>query len=111
MGLPLALAFAFGTNTWMISSQALWQYGTGELLIALASLLIVADASPLRIALVGAVWSHGCELTSGRVGCRCPRALHRLQSQAWLVVASRWCRYPVSRAHVLRPQLTLAVTH
>lgn len=53
--LPLALAFAFGTNTWMISSQALWQHGTGELLVALALLLIVSDASPLRIALLGAV--------------------------------------------------------
>lgn len=53
--LPLAVAFAFGTNTWMISSQALWQHGTGELLIALALLLIVARASPMRTALLGAV--------------------------------------------------------
>lgn len=53
--LPLALAFAFGTNTWMISSQALWQHGTGELLIALAMLLALAPASALRIALLGAV--------------------------------------------------------
>lgn len=53
--LPLALAFAFGTNTWMISSQALWQHGTGEVLIALALLLVTAPASPIRIALLGAV--------------------------------------------------------
>ena len=53
--LPLALAFAFGTNTWMISSQALWQHGTGELMIALALLLAVARASPTRTALLGAV--------------------------------------------------------
>ena len=53
--LPLAAAFAFGTNTWMISSQALWQHGTGELLIALALLLVVAPASPARTALLGAV--------------------------------------------------------
>jgi hypothetical protein len=53
--LPLALAFAFGTNTWMISSQALWQHGTGELLIALALLLVVAPASPARTASLGAV--------------------------------------------------------
>lgn len=53
--LPLALAFAFGTNTWMISSQALWQHGTGELLIALALLLVVAPASRVRTALLGAV--------------------------------------------------------
>lgn len=53
--LPLALAFAFGTNTWMTSSQALWQHGTGELLIVLALLLVVAPASSLRTALLGAV--------------------------------------------------------
>ena len=53
--LPLALAFALGTNTWMISSQALWQHGAAELLIALALLLLVAPASPLRTALLGAV--------------------------------------------------------
>jgi len=53
--LPLALVFAFGTNTWMISSQALWQHSGGELLIALALLLVVGSASPLRTALLGAV--------------------------------------------------------
>ena len=53
--LPLALAFAFGTNTWMISSQALWQHGTGELLIALALLLAIGRASPWRTALLGSV--------------------------------------------------------
>lgn len=53
--LPLALAFAFGTNTWMISSQALWQHGTGEMLVALALLLVVGPASRVRIALLGAV--------------------------------------------------------
>jgi hypothetical protein len=53
--LPLAIAFAFGTNTWMISSQALWQHGTGEVLIALAMLLVLAPASAARIALLGTV--------------------------------------------------------
>src|SRR5437868_5907659 len=53
--LPLAMVFAFGTNTWVISSQALWQHGAGELLIALSLLLVVAPASPVRIALLGAV--------------------------------------------------------
>ncbi|MDT5159479.1 MAG: hypothetical protein QOH51_3836 [Acidobacteriota bacterium] len=53
--LPLAVAFAFGTNTWMTSSQALWQHGTGELLIVLALLLVVASASPVRTAALGAV--------------------------------------------------------
>jgi hypothetical protein len=53
--LPLAVAFAFGTNTWMTSSQALWQHGTGELLIVLALLLVVVPASPVRTAALGAV--------------------------------------------------------
>lgn len=53
--LPLTLVFAFGTNTWMISSQALWQHGIGELLIALALLLALARATPARTALLGAV--------------------------------------------------------
>ena len=52
---PLALAFAFGTDTWMISSQALWQHGTAELLIALALLLVLSPASRVRICLLGAV--------------------------------------------------------
>ncbi|HSX59081.1 MAG TPA: hypothetical protein VLF18_02670 [Tahibacter sp.] len=52
--LPLALAFALGTNTWMISSQALWQHGTGELLIALALLLVIGPATATRLALLGA---------------------------------------------------------
>lgn len=53
--LAFALAFAFGTNTWMISSQALWQHGVGELLIALALLLALSPAAPGRTALLGAV--------------------------------------------------------
>ncbi len=53
--LPLTLAFAFGTNTWMISSQALWQHGAGELLIALALLLALGRATPLRTGFLGFV--------------------------------------------------------
>jgi hypothetical protein len=30
----LTIAYAFGTNTWVTSSQALWQHGLGELLLA-----------------------------------------------------------------------------
>jgi hypothetical protein len=53
--LVLALAFAFGTNNWMISSQALWQHGTGALLIVLALLLLNVPASAMRHAWLGAV--------------------------------------------------------
>ncbi len=51
----LALAFALGTNTWMISSQALWQHGAGELLIALALLLGISPANRRNAAALGAV--------------------------------------------------------
>lgn len=53
--IPLTVAFAFGTNTWMISSQALWQHGTAELLIALSLLLLLGSLSPARLALLGAL--------------------------------------------------------
>ncbi|HSJ00999.1 MAG TPA: hypothetical protein VK956_01045, partial [Verrucomicrobium sp.] len=53
--LPLTLAFAFGTNTWMISSQALWQHGAAEVLIALAMLLVVSKTTIWRTVLLGAV--------------------------------------------------------
>ncbi len=52
---PLALAFAFGTDAWMVSSQALWQHGSGMLLIALGLLLARGLPSPRRLALLGFV--------------------------------------------------------
>jgi hypothetical protein len=53
--LAVALAFAFGTNTWMTSSQALWQHGAGELLIALALLLTLSPPTSLGAVALGAV--------------------------------------------------------
>jgi hypothetical protein len=53
--LGLALVFAFGTDMWMISSQALWQQSSGPLLVALALLLAVGRPSPLRTATLGFV--------------------------------------------------------
>ena len=52
---PLAAAFAFGTNTWMISSQGLWQHGSGELLVTLGLFLAVGRGSPWRLASLGFV--------------------------------------------------------
>jgi uncharacterized membrane protein len=48
--LLLTLAFAFGTNTWVISSQALWQHGLGELLIV-ATLFLLTGPCTTRAAL------------------------------------------------------------
>lgn len=80
--LPLALAFAFGTNTWMISSQALWQHGAGEALVALALLLSLAPATAARMALLGAV----CVLIVGNRPPDAPLAA----AIALFIVCSRW---------------------
>jgi hypothetical protein len=54
VALALAVAYAFGTSTWVISSQALWQHGPGSLLLAISLLLLLEeDARPGRLALLG----------------------------------------------------------
>jgi hypothetical protein len=54
--LLLAAAYAFGTQTWSTSSQALWQHGLAELLLASALLLLVRfGASRAAAAAVGAL--------------------------------------------------------
>jgi hypothetical protein len=49
----LALAFALGTTTWVISSQALWMHGLGELLIVATLLLLTGPCSALRAVTAG----------------------------------------------------------
>ena len=51
--LLLTLAFAFGTNTWVISSQALWSHGLAELLIVAALLLLTGPPSTRRALVAG----------------------------------------------------------
>jgi hypothetical protein len=53
--LGLTAAFALGTETWMIGSQALWQHGTEELLLIVALLALTGPLSAARLALGGAV--------------------------------------------------------
>lgn len=54
--LILALAYAFGTQTWTSSSQAMWQHGLGQLLLASALLLLVRPVlSRANAALLGAI--------------------------------------------------------
>ena len=48
----LTLAFAFGTTTWVIGSQALWQHGLAELLIV-ATLLLLTRPCTARGAVAG----------------------------------------------------------
>jgi hypothetical protein len=51
----LALLFAFGTTTWVISSQALWQHGLAELLIVSALLLVTGPPSAAAVIAAGLV--------------------------------------------------------
>jgi hypothetical protein len=59
--LLLALAYAFGTTTWMISSQALWQHGMAQLLIVGALLLLTGPCTTPRALAVGVL----CGLIAG----------------------------------------------
>jgi hypothetical protein len=56
VALVLTAAYAFGTQTWSTSSQALWQHGLGELLLAAALLLLVRESrTRAQSALLGGV--------------------------------------------------------
>ncbi len=48
LALLLTLAYAFGSSTFTISSQALWQHGTGELLLAVCLLFLVSGVESPR---------------------------------------------------------------
>ena len=50
---PLTLAYAFGTTTWVVSSQALWQHGIAELLIVAVLLLLTIPATTTRAIAAG----------------------------------------------------------
>jgi hypothetical protein len=49
----LALAYALGTTTWMIGSQALWQHGMAELLIVAAMFVLTGSCNVRRAILAG----------------------------------------------------------
>ncbi|WP_418147282.1 hypothetical protein ABL850_11140 [Variovorax paradoxus] len=49
----LSLVYAFGTTTWMISSQALWTHGLAQLLIVATIWLITGRATLPRVAVAG----------------------------------------------------------
>jgi len=51
--LLLTVAYAFGTTTWVISSQALWQHGMAEVLVIGALLLLTAPATAMRTIAAG----------------------------------------------------------
>lgn len=49
----LTVLYAFGTTTWVISSQALWMHGLAQLLIVATMLLITGRSSSARAAAAG----------------------------------------------------------
>lgn len=53
VALLLAVAYAFGTTTWVVSSQALWQHGMAQLLIVGALLLLTAQSTVPRTVAAG----------------------------------------------------------
>jgi hypothetical protein len=53
IALLLTLAYAFGTTTWVISSQALWQHGMAELLVIGALLLLTGPCTAPRALAAG----------------------------------------------------------
>src|SRR3954465_4650707 len=61
VALLLTLAYAFGTTTWVISSQALWQHGMAELLVVGALLLLSGPCTGPRALAAGLL----CGLVAG----------------------------------------------
>jgi hypothetical protein len=57
----LTVAYAFGTTTWVISSQALWQHGMGQLLVVGALLFLTAPCTASRAIAAGLL----CGLMAG----------------------------------------------
>jgi len=53
IALLLTIAYAFGTTTWMISSQALWQHGMAQLLIVGALLVLTGSCTAPRAIAAG----------------------------------------------------------
>jgi len=61
IALLLTLAYAFGTTTWVIGSQALWQHGMAELLVIGALLLLTGPCTVPRALAAGLL----CGLIAG----------------------------------------------
>jgi hypothetical protein len=83
--LLLTVAYAFGTNTWATSSQALWQHGPAQLLLIGALLAATGERTPGRLALCGLC----CGLLAAN---RPPDALLALAVTAFL-----WVEIPEKR--------------
>jgi hypothetical protein len=79
LALALTVAYAFGTSTWAISSQSLWQHGPATLLLSIAILLLLEPSlSPPKLALLG--------LCTGLITANRPMDVFFSAAIAWIVV-------------------------
>jgi hypothetical protein len=85
----LAVAFAFGTNTWVTASQTLFQHGFAELLVVVLLLVIVITEQPSRLRIVAAGACMGLLAMA-----RPPDAI---LAAGFAVAATRWARDRSSR--------------
>ena len=95
----LAVAYALGTNTWMIGSQGLWQHGMGELLLTAALLLVTGKCTLQRAFGLGAV----CALA---VFNRPPDAILAAAIGIWSIPWA-WRKFPAVAAGAAIPAALL----
>lgn len=62
----LTVAYAFGTTTWLVSSQALWQHGVAQVLVLLGLFVVTRVREGLRPSDVVAIAVLGSLLTLNR---------------------------------------------
>jgi hypothetical protein len=82
IALLLTVAYAFGTTTWVVSSQALWQHGLSELLIV-AALFLLTGPCTARSALAAG-------LICGLIACNRPP--DAILAAALGIYGLRWAR-------------------
>ena len=86
MATGLALTYAFGTTTWTISAQALWQHGLTQLVLALALVLVSGKASQGRAIALGLCLGLAVAARPADVLLAGPLALYGL----WWAGGARW---------------------
>lgn len=91
----LTIAYALGTTTWVISSQALWLHGLGGLLVVAMLYLLTGPCTPLRALGAGLL----CALLA------CNRQPDAILAAGFALYAIRWAgpRFPLFLASAAVP--------
>ncbi|MET1023585.1 MAG: hypothetical protein ABWX87_04680 [Pseudoxanthomonas sp.] len=97
----LSLVYAFGTSTWVISSQALWAHGLAQLLVVATMLLVTRPPNAWRVAAAGFFCAM---IAANRPADAVLAAAFALYGLGW---AGRW-RWCLVAAGVLPVALTVA---